>query len=477
MDQRKIVLQNLHDATQMGDINTVKEIFDTYTDIHIDITRRGRNTTLHTALLHNQEGPIIDYLIERGANVNIMNTKGHCPITLAIMHCKNGCKAVGKLITAGANYTCFTSGSAFEGLSAMDVAVQYKNEHVINLFKRMEEEHNICKEVDSYTSSLSKKNKYRQICPICNILVTYPTKMSRIEQDQTLIEQRIQTNGEYNNTGTGKTKRKKYITRKYMDELLTHSNGEVYKKLCGIEYHGVENMRLRKEISESMGVLHAVQSCCVSLGISSNNISDDDGSSINLQNIFLIDLCSGKGITTALCGAMNGQDGNNNNYFLAIDKMLIHTIPHFLTKDKVHYLCRDVMTEELFGEISNIVEEQTKENGRTCILVGMHLCGILSERAIDLFEKTNGIRGIVLSPCCLPRKNDMAKIRFTKGRPEPGEEGEGESIELFNYFKWAGYLKERVEGYYSSSGATNVQMYKDNEMHTDKNAVIVGTKS
>ena len=57
-----------------------------------------------------------------------------------------------------------------------------------------------------------------------------------------------------------------------------------YKKLCGIEFHHVENMRLRKEISESYGVLHAVQECCMSLGISSK----DTANSVNLENIFLI---------------------------------------------------------------------------------------------------------------------------------------------------------------------------------------------
>ena len=49
-EKRRIVLQNLHDAAQIGDVSTVKHIFETYTELHIDITRRGRNTTLHTAI-------------------------------------------------------------------------------------------------------------------------------------------------------------------------------------------------------------------------------------------------------------------------------------------------------------------------------------------------------------------------------------------------------------------------------------------
>ena len=52
-----------------------------------------------------------------------------------------------------------------------------------------------------------------------------------------------------------------------MDELLSSSAGVPYAQLCNIEYHQLENMRLRKEISESFGILHAVQDCCVQLGI------------------------------------------------------------------------------------------------------------------------------------------------------------------------------------------------------------------
>ena len=98
----------------------------------------------------------------------------------------------------------------------------------------------------------------------------------------------------------------------------------------------LENMRLRKEISESFGILHAVLDCCVQLGIivdhtattaadititDNDNINDNDNNNsndecngrsynsngiFNFDNICLIDLCSGKGITTALCDALAG---------------------------------------------------------------------------------------------------------------------------------------------------------------------------
>ena len=183
------------------------------------------------------------------------------------------------------------------------------------------------------------------------------------------------------------------------------------------------------------------------------------------------DLCSGKGITTALCGALDSK--GSNNCFLAVDRMLPHTIPHFLNAKQIQYMCRDIMPEDIIAEMAEIVRDQTHEQGRTCILVGMHLCGLLSERAIALFERISEIKGLVLSPCCLPKKNERRNSRFTKEKPESGEV----SAELFNYFRWSNYLKERIEEHSSTGGVSNVRLYTDDKMHTNKNVIIVGVRA
>lgn len=467
--KKRLILRQLHDAAQIGDVDSIKTIFHTHKDIPIDITRKGFNTTLHTTISHNQEGPLIDYLIQNGADVNAENTKGHLPLTLAIIHCK-GSKAAKKLIAAGASWEEKFESGAHIGLSAMDVAIKYDNKLVVALLENLLNK-DYCQKI-----AANEKNEPRrgwQLCPICNVEVRFPTKMSRLESDQECIEKAFQNNNGEHVGGKGKKKQKKYKSRKYMDQLLAHSDGEAYKKLCSIEYHDMENMRLRKEISESYGVLHAVQECCVSLGISTNNKSaslSNSNNNINLENIFLIDLCSGKGVTTALCAACD-VDGSNN-YFLAIDRMLSHTIPHFLNEGKVHYLSRDIMAEAMFAEVADIVRDQTRQ-GRTCILVGMHLCGLLSDRAIDFFERVSEIKGLVLSPCCLPKKIEQRRLTgFKKGKPENG----AEDAELYNYFKWSDYLKGRVEGCYSGGDVSDVRLYRDDEMHTEKNAIIVGVK-
>jgi hypothetical protein len=243
-------------------------------------------------------------------------------------------------------------------------------------------------------------------------------------------------------------------------------------------------MRLRKEISESMGVLSAVQKCCNELNGSGCGDFRNDDDSIHLENVFLIDLCSGRGLTIALGGALHDDDndGDNNgngrnssnNFFLAIDRMLPHTVPHFLVDgENRKYLSRDVMSESLFVELQEIVSEQI-ELGRIPILVGMHLCGVLSERAVEFFDRTPTIRGIVLSPCCLPKKHEQTKgiTKFRKGKVDYKFLGSNEeSGELYNYFKWSHYLKETIKRI--TPCVTSVM---DEEMHTEKNALIVGIR-
>ena len=213
--KRWLVLQQLHDAAQIGDVDTVQTILDTHKEIHINTARKGRNTTLHTAVLHNQYGLILDYLIANGADVNVTNTRGHSPLILSVMHCK-GSRAVEKLIAGGA--------IGWESPDMHELAKKFKNDQVIDHLQTLTLTNGgICKEVSSSNNSPVKLKLGRAICPICNVQVKFPTKMSRLQSDQAAIEKVVTVNGEYRG---GKHKHRKYISRKYMDQLLAHSNGE-----------------------------------------------------------------------------------------------------------------------------------------------------------------------------------------------------------------------------------------------------------
>ena len=146
--------------------------------------------------------------------------------------------------------------------------------------------------------------------------------------------------------------------------------------------------------------------------------------------------------------------------------MLSHTVPHFLNNERVQYMCRDILSQDLLSELEDIVAYQTREKGRTCLLVGMHLCGLLSTRAIDFFHAIADIKALVLSPCCLPTKVSQVKIGYKKEKPEVGEDPA-----LFHYFKWVDYLKDHID-----EKLSDVQMYRDTNMHTEKNAIIISVR-
>jgi hypothetical protein len=449
--QRKKAIQTLHDAAQIGDVSTVRSIFETHKEFSINITRKGKNTILHTALFHNQDGMLLDYLIDMGADVNLENCKGYTPIVVAITHCKE-VVAIEKLVAAGAEYNVELDSGSFAGMTLLQVAEKHKNEQAVTFLKYLKSNEGADRKV------LLEKDvpKNRAFCPICNTLVRFPTQMSRLRDNQAQVEENYKLFGQY---GKKKKKSKVYTSRQYLDQFLNHADGETWKKLCGVEFHAMENMALRKEISESYAVLHAVQECCDKLF----GLCRSTNGNLNLSNIFLIDLCSGKGITSALGAALFPND----NFFLSIDKMLAHTVPHYFFNDEEHisYMSRDIFSNKILHELETLVRQHTI-NGRTAILVGMHCCGILSERAIELYEHIPDIKGIVLSPCCLPKKHELKKhqLRF---KP-PIEKGQDP------YPSWSSYLKVRVEGCNKPSGPEDVLIYQDLEMHTEKNYMVVG---
>jgi hypothetical protein len=474
--QRKQALQALHDAAQIGDLSKVSacsetsfyrryqsqcsqslpikvaSLFDAHKEFSPNITRKGKNTILHTALFHNQEGALLDYLIQKGADVSFVNCKGYSPIIVAITHCKD-CIALGKLVAAGAKYDAVLDSGTFAGMTPLQVAEKFTNEKAIAFLTRL-----LANKDATPTIIDDETPKNKKICPICKTLVRYPTQMSRLKDNQAQVEENYRVHGDF---GKRKKKSKVYTSSKYLDQFLNHADGETWRKLSGIEFHSTENMKLRKEISETYAVLHAVQECCDRL----SGICPATDRALELKDLFVIDLCSGKGITSALGAALFP----NNNHFLSIDKMLEHTVPHYFFNNEEHitYMSRDIFSNEILHELQTLVHQHTLQ-GRTTILVGMHCCGILSERAIELFENIPDIKGIVLSPCCLPKKHELMK-RKLEFEP-PTTKGENP------YPAWCSYLKQRVKYNKSPDGMSDVWMYNDLEMHTEKNYIVAGVR-
>lgn len=451
----------LHKFASAGDVESIKSLMESNEGFDVNVSGKGKNTALHSALGHNQQGFVIDYLISKGANVNAFNTKGYNLLIMAVIYCQPGTQALEKLIEAGADWRTRFGRGKFSGLTLVDISVQSKNYEALGYLKRLQ--------VLETNASSSNHNlpltqqKNHGVCPVCLCTVKFPTKISFILNDQFEAEKKARENtnvskGDHNS----QEDKELYTCRKYMNELLDYSQGKAYKELCRIEYHGVGNKnKLRKEISESFSILHAVQECCLELGMPKPHTATP----IHFENVFLIDLCSGKSLTTVLCGVLFPPELMTNNQFLGCDRLPLHLVPHLEHLTNTQYLSRDIMGKDFFKEISNEIREQTLQ-GRTTILVGMHLCGVLSERAISLFLNIPSIKALVLSPCCLP------KLRKGVSRFDDYPKSEGEDM----YVSWSKYLRWTIEMGLKESDAIAIRSYFDTHVHSIKNSIITATR-
>mmetsp|Transcript_29136 Transcript_29136/g.33851 ORF Transcript_29136/g.33851 Transcript_29136/m.33851 type:complete len:500 (+) Transcript_29136:39-1538(+) len=477
--------KTLHQFASFGDTEAVKSLVENHPDGKIDINivaPRSKNTALHCALIFKQQGFIIDYLISKGADINAFNCKGYNPITYAIIHCRPGTQALQKILHSRPSLSTITFFKGrFEGLTIVDVARQHKNEEAVRILQKVASslstdklDEKVFTQYEGGSSNATEKiinnrgycqevgisDKGKGVCPICNFKVKYPVKMSFIEFNQKQAEK------EYYNRNKESSTKDIYIQRKYMDQFMTQNNGEAYKKLCQIEFHGVANMqKLRKEISESYSILHAVQDSVDTLrGTHRPTSSDDMKGILTIDNVFLIDLCSGKSLTAAIFGALFTKE--NNNHVLAVDRLRPHMVPHFLSYESSQYLSRDIFDDIFFKELEQEVYRQTVNEGRTAVLVGCHLCGILSERAIEFFDKIPFIEILILSPCCLP-KLSKGNHNFLNKKIQCAEE---------SYIAWSEYLKKMVASSCASDDTAALRSYRDEEMHSPKNSIITAVR-
>ena len=470
----------LHKFCGAGDVEAVKYLLETNPNLDIDVASKGKNTALHTALSHNQQGEIIDYLIEKGANVNAFNTKGFNPLILSIIHCRHGTRALQKLIDAGVDYKARFGRGKFSGLTPLDLASVHKNEGIqtlLNTLIAQDNEKSTCVEIGSKEErkmEKSKKTKNHDTCPICKCCVKFPMKVSFLERDQVYAERKwqernatrtniIEEKQEQDASNQRQLEKELYVSRKYLDEFLNHNGGLAFKKLCNIKYHGIGNKnKLRKELTESYSILHAVQDCCD--GVDSSN-KEGSNSDLDFRNVFLIDLCSGKSLTTALCGALFPDDGEDrNNHFLAVDRLPVHLVPHFMQDRHTSYLSRDIMLQDFLQELKQEVERQSLQ-GRRAILVGMHLCGNLSVKAIQIFESIPLLKGLILSPCCLPklRKGVTDFVDYQKKFGSVGEDP---------YIVWGRYLEDKACELENDDSKLSVRRFSDENIHSIKNTII-----
>lgn len=153
-----------------------------------------------------------------------------------------------------------------------------------------------------------------------------------------------------------------------------------------------------KEVTEAYGAMHQVRNLLPRLRRSESGADataeypSDDGA-----GALIFDVCSGRGITALLLsfwfpGARIVMMDSNG----AMD--LLHV------RARSNLVFRHV---DLYGESAvEAIREETeaaraRDAGFVAVVVGVHLCGALSPRLIDLAFRMSEIDGMILCPCCI----------------------------------------------------------------------------
>lgn len=219
----------------------------------------------------------------------------------------------------------------------------------------------------------------------------------------------------------------------YVQEFLATQSYQAI--LTKPEYHILTNKRhLKKEISESWAILKALEAATTS----------------PLQ---LIDLCAGSSLTTSLFGLMYPKVKG-----VAVDILSQEFAPHYV-QENISYLQADIKDD-------SFVETLGKHLGSDkAMLVGMHLCGDLSIRAIEIFEKLPQIKCIILSPCCFPKHGRSRMDSDAMRRLE------GIKDETKKYSAWSQYLLDSIGKHCKTS-----YQKEDGDILSTRNRVIVGQR-
>jgi len=198
---------------------------------------------------------------------------------------------------------------------------------------------------------------------------------------------------------------------------------------------------LRKEIAEAMTTCAFIREELVAMdgsareelvamdGSAREELVAMDGSAREEKSIVVFDLCSGKGLTSSVCAETLGK----NCEVVMVDSDRKMKLTHLKSERQVVHFALDVYDEALDEMMA-----RARASGARVVVCGVHLCGDLSRRSIELWSRYGDI--LVLSPCCLVREVRSQKRphgTFGYGLPKAATRLGGDSYDLWNKLLFA----------------------------------------
>ena len=208
---------------------------------------------------------------------------------------------------------------------------------------------------------------------------------------------------------------------------------------------------LKKEITEAYGALAAVRRAIEGRRTRTNAKAEDDGG-----DLILFDLCSGRGFVSIVLAS----EFPNARVFM-IDNDTTMNVEHVESfGERLTFHALDAFHDETETFIREIARAGPT---KTVVIVGVHLCGTLAHRAIELYERIHEVSSLVVSPCCLPRRRRTDAFGYFCIDV-------ARSVHASPYTVWCTQLFLRIPRSHRRN------MIIDHDMLCAQNTVIVATK-
>lgn len=204
----------------------------------------------------------------------------------------------------------------------------------------------------------------------------------------------------------------------------------------------VQGKRLRKELTEAFGLLHACKRALKKLQESLESTHDEG------RGVTIVDLCCGKGFSSLVLACSMPQAN-----VLAVDRNAKMDLSHFNVCENLRFQHMDLESPKLATDLA-----ATLDGSSLVLLVGVHLCGMLSIYATRLFKQMTCPSALILVPCCLDKRLPGIKERARRLRLNP-------------YTYWClTLLMEELP-------ICRRELLQDDDVWSERNSFILGVKS
>lgn len=195
--------------------------------------------------------------------------------------------------------------------------------------------------------------------------------------------------------------------------------------------------KFTRELTEALAMLAQLRRIIARAEAHSDETDETDepgdaGSRPGSGSWHVIDLCCGKAFFGTLVAVLFPSCCVH-----CVDRQPPTFLPHFALAglaERIAYVQLDVLSIGFVNEVRALIEAN---GGRRVIVMGMHLCGILALRAIDLIRQLPRVEALVLAPCCLPNAahaEDTPPSVFEPREPHA------------QYTRWCDFLERRIQG-------------------------------